>query len=191
MIKAVIFDCFDVLVESSYKRFYRTYLSEKPEIVAEIQKLDEASCRGEMTQEDFYAGVAKLSNMETAEVRTQMRSSPVNIDLLEYIGSHLKPEYKVGFLSNVATDRMNELFTDEQQQLFDDVVLSYKVGLAKPDEKIFQLAATRLGVQPSECIFVDDSQRYVDGALMAGMESILFTSTAGFQSGLKTLLKSE
>jgi len=53
-----------------------------------------------------------------------------NTELLEFIRDELKPRYKIGFLSNVGDDLMDVLFTDEQQALFDDVVLSFSEGIA-------------------------------------------------------------
>lgn len=55
---------------------------------------------------------------------------------------------------------------------FDAVVLSGVVGFAKPDAEIYRLAARRLGLEPGECVFVDDLRRNVDGAVAAGMVGI-------------------
>ena len=41
-------------------------------------------------------------------------------------------------------------------ELFDAVVISAEVGLHKPQPEIYLLAAERLGVEPAECVFVDD-----------------------------------
>ncbi|WP_245775938.1 HAD-IA family hydrolase [Saccharopolyspora flava] len=55
---------------------------------------------------------------------------------------------------------------------FDSVVLSGAVGFAKPDAEIYRLAARRLGLEPGECVFVDDLRRNVDGAVATGMVGI-------------------
>ncbi|MDI2032683.1 HAD-IA family hydrolase [Saccharopolyspora sp. TS4A08] len=55
---------------------------------------------------------------------------------------------------------------------FDSVVLSGAVGFAKPDPEIYRLAARRIGLEPGECVFVDDLRRNVDGAVAAGMVGI-------------------
>ncbi len=57
-------------------------------------------------------------------------------------------------------------------EAFDAVVLSGVVGFAKPDAEIYRLAARRLGLEPGECVFVDDLRRNVDGAVDAGMVGI-------------------
>ena len=44
----------------------------------------------------------------------------------------------------------------------------------KPDEKIYRLALSRLGVSPAEAMFFDDFQENVDGANRIGMQAVLF-----------------
>jgi epoxide hydrolase-like predicted phosphatase len=58
-------------------------------------------------------------------------------------------------------------------ELFDAVVISGEVGLRKPQPEIYQLAATRLGHRPEECVFVDDLAPNIRGAATTGMVGIL------------------
>jgi putative hydrolase of the HAD superfamily len=55
---------------------------------------------------------------------------------------------------------------------FDVVVDSCMVGVRKPDPEIYLLACDRLGVTPSESVFLDDMATNVDGARAVGMEAI-------------------
>jgi putative hydrolase of the HAD superfamily len=57
-------------------------------------------------------------------------------------------------------------------ELFDAVVISGEVGLRKPEPEIYALAARRLGVDPSQCVFVDDLTPNVRGAEAAGMVGV-------------------
>ena len=63
--------------------------------------------------------------------------------------------------------------------LFDDVVVSAEVGLAKPDPEVFRLAARRLGLPPAECVFVDDWDVNVGAAREVGMAAILYRADKG------------
>jgi epoxide hydrolase-like predicted phosphatase len=56
--------------------------------------------------------------------------------------------------------------------LFEVVVDSSAVGLRKPDPLIYELTCERLGLQPSECIFVDDLECNIDAASALGMEVV-------------------
>ena len=40
--------------------------------------------------------------------------------------------------------------------LFDVVVESSKVGVRKPEPRFYELACEQLGVEPAECVFLDD-----------------------------------
>ncbi|MEV7214267.1 HAD-IA family hydrolase [Kitasatospora cineracea] len=52
---------------------------------------------------------------------------------------------------------------------FDAVVNSARVGVAKPDPRIFLAAAERVGVPPRDCLFVDDTAGHVAAAAALGM----------------------
>ena len=70
-------------------------------------------------------------------------------------------------------------------ELFDDIVVSGEVGLAKPDPEIFALVARRAGRPPGDCVFVDDSPANVAGAAAAGMDAVLFTDTGQLRADLR------
>jgi putative hydrolase of the HAD superfamily len=53
------------------------------------------------------------------------------------------------------------------------VLLSFEVGVAKPDAGIYRAALDALGAQPEGSVFVDDQAGYCDGAEALGIRSIL------------------
>jgi 2-haloacid dehalogenase len=71
--------------------------------------------------------------------------------------------------------------------LFDDLVLSGDVRLAKPDPAIFELAARRFGVDPAETLFIDDRADNVAAAAAAGWHTHHFTDPAALQPALASL----
>ncbi|MBP9667597.1 HAD-IA family hydrolase [Candidatus Saccharibacteria bacterium] len=186
--RAVIFDCFGVLTESTYKKFYAHYLHNDPEKIQEAKRLDHLANMGTLSTEGLNYQFAALANISVGELQAFISQYYANTELLDYIAAHLKPRYKIGFLSNVASDLMDTLFTVDQQAIFDDVLLSYQVGMAKPAAEIFQLSAARLKVQPEECIFVDDIQQYCDAARAQGMRAITYNDFQDFKAELEALL---
>lgn len=58
------------------------------------------------------------------------------------------------------------------EDLFEIVIESSKVGLRKPDARIYQLACDHLGVEPPECAFLDDIGANLKGAKALGMTTI-------------------
>jgi putative hydrolase of the HAD superfamily len=63
--------------------------------------------------------------------------------------------------------------------LFDAVVISDQVGLRKPDPEIFKLTAAKLGLEPGQCLFVDDTEHNLPGAAGLGMGTVFFTGAPG------------
>lgn len=57
----------------------------------------------------------------------------------------------------------------------DDVISSALVGFAKPDPRIYQIAAERAGVAPERCLFVDDTPSHVEAARALGMTGVHYT----------------
>jgi putative hydrolase of the HAD superfamily len=77
---------------------------------------------------------------------------------------------RVGLLSNCSSDVPAVFAETALAPLVDDAVFSCSVGLAKPDERIFHLAAQRLGVPPDRCLLVDDREENLAAANSVGME---------------------
>lgn len=72
--------------------------------------------------------------------------------------------------------------------LFDTVVLSGEVGMRKPEKEIFLHAAQTLGLDPAECVFIDDMEANVAAARACGMTGVLHTETATTAQALQELL---
>ena len=92
----------------------------------------------------------------------------------------LRPGYKLSILSNADISLRQRLERDIGiHDLFDDIVCSAEVGMAKPEPTIFMLAAERLGMAPEQCVFVDDYDLNVEAAREVGMEAVLFRVDRG------------
>jgi len=89
----------------------------------------------------------------------------------------LKSSYPLYLLSNT-----NEVHWEHLQDTynvarhFDELILSYKVGLKKPDRSIYEEVLTRSGLSADQCLFVDDLEENVRAACEVGMQTIRFTS---------------
>ncbi len=66
-----------------------------------------------------------------------------------------------------------------------DIVVSGRVGLLKPDARIFELTARRAGLAPAELLFVDDSTRNVAAAAALGYDVHLFQDPAALWPALE------
>ncbi len=72
--------------------------------------------------------------------------------------------------------------------LFDAVIISAEVGMRKPEERIFLYAAQALGLEPRECVFVDDVEANIDAAAACGMTGVLHTDAEATAAALQDLL---
>lgn len=70
---------------------------------------------------------------------------------------------------------------------FEDIVISGKVGLIKPDAQIFELTLKRIGRPARECILIDDSSRNVAAARELGFTTIHFHSAKVLRQDLVEL----
>jgi putative hydrolase of the HAD superfamily len=77
---------------------------------------------------------------------------------------------------------------DVLAELFDAVVISAEVGMRKPEERIFRHAAGLLGLDPAECVFIDDIEANVLAAEALGMTGVLHTDPAATEGRLAELL---
>jgi putative hydrolase of the HAD superfamily len=95
----------------------------------------------------------------------------------------------MGLLSNGWSSTRR--FIDERwdiADIFDDMIISAEVGLAKPDRRIYQLALDRLGVEAEQTIFIDDFDENIQGARELGIHGIHFQDPQIVMEELKDLL---
>ncbi|QYC41105.1 Alpha-D-glucose-1-phosphate phosphatase YihX [Nonomuraea coxensis DSM 45129] len=65
---------------------------------------------------------------------------------------------------------------------------SGRMGLVKPDRKIYDEVARELDADPADVVFIDDRPENVEGAERAGMTGLLFTGSADLRAGLRGVL---
>ena len=188
MIKAVVFDCFGVLAEDGWLPFREKYFAHDADVLEQAIASNKRVDAGLHSYDDFLSEIAILAGISLAETRAQIETNPPNARLFAYIERDLKPAFKIGMLSNAGANWLSDIFTPTQVALFDEVVLSYQIGSIKPDAVMYETIATRLGLLPEDCLFIDDQQRYVDGAAQVGMTAVLFTDTDTTIARIKELL---
>jgi putative hydrolase of the HAD superfamily len=69
--------------------------------------------------------------------------------------------------------------------LFDAQLYSGRVGVRKPSRRIYAMAADALGVEPGECVMVDDLEQNLAGAARIGVAGVLHTDAAETAAALE------
>jgi len=185
--RAVIFDFGDVLArleDPSGQRKWekRLGLPEGGLAMAVFEsEVADRSMAGQATEVEVWEYVAVnfgLDDERLAELQRDFWSGwRLDTELVSFLGN-LRPRYKTAILSN-AWPGTREVFTEmfKLDQAVNEMIISAEEGVAKPDHRIYQIAVSRLGVQPDEAVFVDDLVENVQAAQAFGMWSILFKST--------------
>ena len=72
--------------------------------------------------------------------------------------------------------------------LFDVVIESSKIGIRKPDPRIYQIACDQLGIAPNEAVFLDDLGVNLKPARAMGMSTIKVLGSVQALDDLQTYL---
>ena len=72
--------------------------------------------------------------------------------------------------------------------LFDGVVISGEVGLRKPELRMYELGAEAIGLEPADCVFVDDLPGNLKPARELGMATVHHTGAEETVPQLESLL---
>lgn len=190
MIQAILFDCFGVLVGQGFDATWRRAGGDPDRDRAFINDTLNAANAGFITLDEMLTQVCdKLSITTERWMEVTAETERPDQELIDYIRDTLKPQYKVAVVSNAGVGTLERVLTDQQRVVFDAQVVSAEVGHVKPDAEIYRLAAERLGVEPSACVFTDDNQPYCDGAEAVGMKAILFRDSQQFIRDLEAILR--
>ena len=183
-VRAVIFDLGGVVIDSPLHAIAR-YERELgiPEGVVNRVVVDTGPSgawsrleRGEVAMLDFHRDfeaelLAVGHPISAADMMARIAECGPRPAMLEAIRRIRARGLRAGALTNNwANDRAEP--THALKDLFDAFIESSKVGLRKPDPRIYQLACSSLGVAPNEAVFLDDIGRNLKAARELGMRTI-------------------
>ncbi|MDH2416127.1 HAD family phosphatase [Nocardioides sp. CER19] len=178
----------DGIEPTSFSRVLKAWLGRTAPSGTPIHRLE----TGDLSIPDFDALLAaELSTLDGSPVkpvgvlqRLFARMQP-DSSMFELVAQLRESGLKVALVSNSWGNTYPRQRIDAS---FDEVVISGEVGLRKPDAAIYRLALGRLGVEPSNAIFVDDAEPNVEGARAIGMPAILHTDPAATRTALAEAL---
>jgi glucose-1-phosphatase len=132
--------------------------------------------QGQLTEAALWQEVAALLGLDAEQLAAFRRDfwagDALDEELVEYIRS-LRPKYQTAIISNF-NDSLRESLerTYPIAGAFDLIVVSAEENVMKPDEQIYLLTLERLGRQPVEAVFIDDSAANVAAAQAVGMHAL-------------------
>jgi 2-haloacid dehalogenase len=144
---------------------------------------------GRSWDEGEAAGVRSHPHWEAAILAYRSNYTDSLIGAIEDTVQIVRELHAAGIPLYALTNWSDELFPAARRRfnfldLFEDIVVSGKEGIAKPDPAIFTILQERIGHSLDRCIFIDDSARNVEAAAEAGLDAILFTDTGHLRKDL-------
>uniref|UniRef100_Q07UK9 HAD-superfamily hydrolase, phosphatase n=1 Tax=Rhodopseudomonas palustris (strain BisA53) TaxID=316055 RepID=Q07UK9_RHOP5 len=188
MLEAVIWDFGGVLTTSPFEAFTRfetarglpADLIRRTNAANHLENAWAKFERAEIDIDAFDEMFAAESRALGAEVRGR--------DVLPLLAGELRPEMvealkriaatlKTGCITNnLPANAIGSLggsfYVGQVMALFDHVIESAKIGLRKPDPKIYRMMVEALGVDPSACVYLDDIGVNLKPAREMGMKTI-------------------
>ena len=195
MIEAVIWDFGGVITSSPFEAFAR-FETERGLPKDIIRRTNAANHwenawarfeRAEVDIDTFDELFAAESRTLGAEVRGK--------DVVALLSGDLRPEmiealrrvtanFKTGCITNnlpanaIGSKGGRSLYIAEVMTLFDHIIESAKIGLRKPDPRIYQMMVEALGVDPKNCVYLDDLGVNLKPAREMGMTTIKVLNAA-------------
>ena len=196
MIEAVIWDFGGVFTSSPFEAFAR-YEAERGIPVGTIRKINstnhEANAWAQFEQS--RVDMDGFDRLFAAEAATLGHAIPGK-DVLPLLAGDFRPEmiealrriktrFKTGCITNNmphnaagGTAAGRSLYAREIMEQFDVVIESAKIGIRKPDPRIYAMMCERLGAAPPACVFLDDLGGNLKPARAMGMTTIKVETAA-------------
>ena len=146
-------------------------------------KLDEASITDEEIKEDICVRVPENMRDIACRIYDDWVKNLTPVEGMERLVSDIhKSGKKLFLLSNISLKFAEEYesvkWIREVFEKFDGIVLSAPVGRVKPNRDIFEYVLETYGLNPKECLFIDDSAKNIEGAQKVGIKGYLFDGDA-------------
>lgn len=186
--RAVLTDFGGVLTSSVFAAFqtYSASVSGDPELFAKLFRTDPTAGRllvehecGRIDQAEFERGIAALLTPREIQLPTpgfvdsfQALLEPDEA-MIAALGRLRAAGIPVAIVSNSLGDDCYRGY--DLTALADAVVISSEVGVRKPSRAIYEIACTRLGVAPDECVMIDDLEHNLQGAERLGIRGLFHT----------------
>lgn len=137
---------------------------------------NDAICTGAMSVKDFNVAFAKDIGLKTIDWQSYYLAAVDPIKEMHELVRWTAENYKVGLLSNIATGFVKDMLTAGllPDIPYDAIVDSSKLGVIKPQVKIYEIAEKMAGVPSREILLVDDTRANLIPAQKRGWHVMWF-----------------
>ena len=149
----------------------RRLFREDPRALESVRALE----RGELSEEGFASGFGELLELEPERrgglVDRMFGRIQPDDEMVDAVRRARAQGIRTGLISNSMGAGRSDRSTFPE--LFDGVVISGDEGMHKPQPQIYELGCERVGLEPADCVFVDDLRENCEGAEAVGMTAVL------------------
>lgn len=184
MIKNIVFDIGNVLVKFDWKNYFESfgYSEEINERIAKATVKDSfwnEIDRGIMSEEEILQGFIERDPEIENELREVYKDFGKLLTQFGYAKGWIKDLQNKGFkvfcLSNMSHKAVRECAEAmDFLPMLDGYILSCDVQVIKPGKEIYSELFERYGLNPGECIFIDDLKANTEMAESLGMNTVTF-----------------
>jgi len=138
---------------------------------------------GKISTDDFFTKLQKTLGLPVSIEELKQAYLSFLGDLPQYkldLLLTLRKNYKVYLLSNISSfiyDFCKRTYFEKNEKkindYFDKVYLSYKIGICKPDRRIFDYMIRDAELTPNQCFFIDDGEKNIETAKALGFVTYL------------------
>jgi len=179
--KTLIFDFFGVICSEIAPFWLGRYFSTEDALDIKRNVVGLADS-GKISQEDMFKDLAIRAGL-TAKVVESDWNELVDIDrnLVKYI-EDIRDSAVIGLLTNSPSGFVRGILKRfELEHLFQSIVVSSEIGIAKPDARAFEFILRNLSADPVSSAMIDDNPTNISGAECVGIHGILFNEFDGFK----------
>lgn len=195
--KVLAFDLGNVLFDFDYNiglELLKGKIGVSPEIIIEELFCKDFSLdfeKGLVSEEDFYLRFKKAfkATVEKDEFFYAWSGIFSKKDDTIKLLKRLQHNYPLYLISNICKPHYDYLYGNHREifELFDDLILSYKVKSVKPEKEIYEALRKKCGAEFSDIIYIDDRPELIEESKKLGLKGIQFINTKELISQLQSL----
>lgn len=149
--------------------------------------------RGELTEAEYWSKLRLKYGLAIHDTISEefknWQGLIKNDDILAVASAAKAKGIQIAILSNVMEPTYNVLQQAGCYDLFDKVIASCKVGFAKPEPQIYQIALDELNTTAEQSLFIDDKQSNLGPADKLGFKTLLAQNPQQIIEELTALLE--
>lgn len=197
MIKNIIFDFGGVLIDWNPHNLYDGYFGDKDKAQWFIDNVCTSEWNSQMDKgKPFDVGVAELvakfpeweKEIRVYQSRWHEMVTKEVPGMVQLLTDLKQSGYPIYGLTNWSDETMQDEFKRWGIfRLVDDMVVSGREKILKPDPALYNCLLTRFNLKPEDCVFIDDNQKNVDAAERMGIHALHFEGAEKLRAALKEM----